>query len=216
MCFSAEASFIAAAALSVAGVATIRMAKTKKEILFASVPFLFGIQQFIEGLLWLSFRFAWIDINIIATNIFLLFARGFWPVFFPLAILLVESVLWRRKVLVGFLLTGIVAGVYFLYLMLTHPMSSSLFNGHIVYNAEYYAPFWEIFFLFYVLATTVSALFSSHRMVRVMGVLVFISGLITYYLYLISFASIWCFFAAVLSFVVYLHFRERRLSVKKA
>lgn len=214
MCFSAEASFIVGVALSAAGVATLMMAKTKKELPFASVPLLFGIQQLIEGFLWLSLRFDWFDMNYITTNLFLLFARGIWPIFFPLAVLLLESVSWRKKVLFGFWMTGIVAGAFFLYFMITHPMTSSLFNGHIVYNAWYFAPFWEVFFLLYVFATTIGCLFSSHRMVRIMGILLFVSGLITYFLYLVSFASVWCFFAAVTSFVAYLHFRERdKLSV---
>ncbi len=218
MCFSAEASFVAGAALSAAGVATIRMARGRNELPFAAVPLIFGIQQIIEGFLWLSFRFDWPTVNLIATNLYLFFARGFWPVFFPFAILLFETVPWRKKVLSGFVLTGIVAGAYFLYFMIARHMSASLFNGHIVYSGPYLAPYWEAFFFLYALATAVSALFSSHRIVRMMGVFIFIAGLITYYLYLVSFASVWCFFAAVLSFVVYLHFREesRELATEKA
>ena len=53
MCFSASASFIAAAALATTGVATLRMASRPSELPFAAVPLLFGIQQFIEGLTWL-------------------------------------------------------------------------------------------------------------------------------------------------------------------
>ena len=57
MCFSATASFVASGALSALGVATLRATQRKAEIPFATIPLLFGIQQFVEGVLWLSFRF---------------------------------------------------------------------------------------------------------------------------------------------------------------
>ena len=57
MCFSATASFVAGSALVVLGVATLRATRRKSEIPFAAIPLLFGIQQLVEGLLWLSFRF---------------------------------------------------------------------------------------------------------------------------------------------------------------
>lgn len=51
MCFSASASFIAGASLSAIGVATLRRVESKKEIPFATIPLLFGIQQLIEGVI---------------------------------------------------------------------------------------------------------------------------------------------------------------------
>jgi branched-subunit amino acid permease len=57
MCLSATASFIAGVSLSVLGVATVKKAERKAEIPFAMIPLLFGTQQIVEGMLWLSFRF---------------------------------------------------------------------------------------------------------------------------------------------------------------
>ena len=54
MCFSATASFIAGTGLSVLGVATLRATRRKEEIPFAAIPLLFGFQQIVEGVLWLS------------------------------------------------------------------------------------------------------------------------------------------------------------------
>lgn len=55
MCFSAEASFISGTVLVTIGVAAIRLCKHPKELLFASIPLLLGVQQFSEGYLWLIF-----------------------------------------------------------------------------------------------------------------------------------------------------------------
>ena len=55
MCFSATASFVAGTTLSTIGVATITKVKQRSELPFALIPLLFGIQQFIEGIIWLTF-----------------------------------------------------------------------------------------------------------------------------------------------------------------
>jgi hypothetical protein len=55
MCFSPTASFVAGVAISTVGVATLKNVKNKREIPFALVPLIFGIQQIIEGFVWLSF-----------------------------------------------------------------------------------------------------------------------------------------------------------------
>src|SRR5665647_3820666 len=75
MCFSATASFIAGVSLSVLGAATVKMAKRKAEIPFAMIPLLFGAQQIVEGMLWLSFRFDAPLLNVSMTYLFTLFSH---------------------------------------------------------------------------------------------------------------------------------------------
>ena len=52
MCFSANASFGAGVFLTSIGVIATKNISNKKQILFASIPILFGIQQITEGFLW--------------------------------------------------------------------------------------------------------------------------------------------------------------------
>ena len=54
MCFSAAASFTAGAVLTGIGVATLRKVEHPTYYLFASIPLLFAVQQFSEGVLWLT------------------------------------------------------------------------------------------------------------------------------------------------------------------
>ena len=58
----------------------------------------------------------------------------------------------------------------------------------------------------YLLAATVSPMFSSYRLVKVFGVLALLSFAAAYGFYATWFISVWCFFAALLSAVIYLHF----------
>lgn len=54
MCFSAEASFAASAALAATGLSSVVLAKTKKIRLVALIPLAFSVQQAIEGFQWLT------------------------------------------------------------------------------------------------------------------------------------------------------------------
>jgi hypothetical protein len=65
MCFSASASFIAGGALTAVGVVTLKKTENKKEIPFAAIPLLFGIQQLIEGVIWLTLRHHAPELNML-------------------------------------------------------------------------------------------------------------------------------------------------------
>src|SRR5665647_2843196 len=80
MCFSATASFIAGISLSILGVATVKRAGRKADIPFAMIPLLFGSQQIVEGMLWLSFRFDDPLLNVTMTYLFTLFSHVLWPI----------------------------------------------------------------------------------------------------------------------------------------
>ena len=55
MCFSASASFIAGTTLCAVGVATIKRTEARSELPLAMIPLMFGVQQLIEGVVWLTF-----------------------------------------------------------------------------------------------------------------------------------------------------------------
>ncbi|OIP65760.1 MAG: hypothetical protein COV32_00870 [Candidatus Yonathbacteria bacterium CG10_big_fil_rev_8_21_14_0_10_43_136] len=209
MCFSATASFVAGTALSATGAVTLAETKKKSDIPFASLPFLFGIQQFIEGGVWLSFQYGLPYLNQIATYSFMLFAYIFWPVFIPFAVGLLETDSHRKKILYAFQFVGLAVGSYLLYFIVTHPAVSQVVNKSIVYTVpkEY-----GVFLVgMYLVATCVSCLFSTHRIINLFGVLAVLSLAIAYYFFTASYVSVWCFFAAILSIVVYLYFRDRSI-----
>ena len=61
----------------------------------------------------------------------------------------------------------------------------------------------------YVVATGASLLLSSHRTVKLFGVLTLLSFVAAYAYYTTWFVSVWCYFAALLSGVVLPHFKTR-------
>jgi hypothetical protein len=54
MCFSATANFVGSTALGGIGVVTLTKVKHPRELLFAALPVLFAVHQFIEGFVWLG------------------------------------------------------------------------------------------------------------------------------------------------------------------
>jgi hypothetical protein len=207
MCFSATASFIAGTALSVLGVATLRATRRKAEIPFAAIPLLFGLQQIVEGTLWLSFSFDAPQLNVAMTYLFSIFSHVLWPMFVPFSIGLLEAVPWRRKVIWGFQGVGLLVGLYLLYMIIKFPVTS-VAAANIVYVSPH---FYKLpVMLLYLAATCVSCFFSSQATIRLFGAIALLLFLLAYGFFAVALFSVWCFFAAVLSAIIYVHFRSGR------
>ncbi len=203
MCFSATASFIAGVSLSALGIVTVKKAERKTEVPFAMIPLLFGVQQIVEGMLWLSFRFDAPLLNMTTTYAFTLFSHVLWPIFVPFSIGLVETVAWRKKVILAFQLIGIAVGFYLLYLIVRFPVTSEV-DEHIVYVSPH---FYKVpVMVLYLAATCVGSFFSSHKLINIFGALALLLFMVAYWFHTVALLSIWCFFAAILSAVIYLHF----------
>ena len=209
MCFSASASFIAGTTLSVVGVAALRNTKTKSEIPFAMIPLLFGIQQLTEGVIWMTFHSNAPLLRLTTTYIYSGFSHVLWPMYVPFAMGVLETVPWRKKAIFGFLAAGIPVGLYLLYAIVSRPLMAEVIGKHIVYASPHF--YLVPVMVLYLAATCVSCFFSSHGFVRLFGVLALLSFIAAYIVYVNALVSIWCFFAAVLSLLIYLHLRFRPL-----
>ncbi len=190
--------------MSAIGVLTLKKAEQKAEIPLAMIPLLFGIQQIIEGMLWLSFRLEAPLLNVTMTYAFTLFSHVLWPMFVPFSIGLVETVAWRKKVISAFQLTGVAVGLYLLYWIVKFPVTSEV-DEHIVYVSPHFIK--VPMMMLYLAATCVSCFFSSHKLINLFGVLALLLFMVAYWVHSVAFFSIWCFFAAILSVVIYLHFK---------
>jgi len=204
MCFSATASFSAGAVLLGLGTLTLKSVRHPREWLFAAIPLLFAVQQLSEGMIWLTFRYEAPQLNTVMTHVYSFFSHVLWPAYVPLAVLLIEAPGRRRRVLLAFVATGIAVGTYLLYVLVAFPIVSRPIGQHIEYVSPHF--FAAVVMTLYLLSTTVSPILSTHRMVRVFGVLALLSFGAAYFFYATWFISVWCFFAALLSAVVYLHF----------
>lgn len=203
MCFSATASFTAGTALLAVGAFTTSRTRRPAALPFALIPVLFGIQQLIEGGLWLTFPDKAPDLNAVLTHLYSLFSHVLWPIYVPIAVLLLEVVPWRRKVLAGIALAGAAVGLYLMYFLITEPVEARVVGRHIAYLSPHF--YVVPVMILYVLGTCVSAFLSSCGTVRWFGVATFVALVAAYAFYAFWFISVWCFFAALLSVIVVVH-----------
>jgi hypothetical protein len=213
MCFSATASFVAGTALSTIGVVTIRKAERRSELPFAMIPLLFGIQQLVEGIIWLTFSYDAPLLKQTMTYGYSVFSHVVWPIYVPFAVGFLESAQWRKRALLGFQAAGLIVGVYLLFILITRPVVAQIDSLHVGRHILYVSPhfFLAPVMVFYLAATSISCFVSSHPFVRLFGGLLLVTFISAYLLYARALISIWCFFAAVLSLIIYLHLRYRKL-----
>ena len=89
------------------------MTARKAELPLAIIPFLFGLQQLTEGIIWLSFHNESPLPKATLTFVYSLFSHVLWPIFIPFAVGLLEGVIaWRKKALVACQIAGTAVGIY--------------------------------------------------------------------------------------------------------
>ena len=210
MCFSAAASFAAGGALSVAGGLTIAHVKKKSELPFASIPLLFGVQQAIEGVVWVSFGST--VVNTVATYAYSMFSHVLWPVFVPIAVLLMETEPIRKKILSLFSFLGLGVGGYLLYYIIADPVTAHVVNNSIAYHSPHLYVY--LIMALYLVATCGSCFVSSHRIINLFGTVLLISFAVAAWFYTETFFSVWCFFAGILSIIVYWFFKRKPVATR--
>ena len=207
MCFSATASFSAGAVLLGLGALTLRSALAshrRRDVPFAAIPLLFAIQQLIEGVIWLTFSHDAPLLNSVMTHAYSFFSHVLWPLYVPVAVVLMEPAGWRRRALVVLVLAGATVAASLLLVLLLFPVVARPTGQHIEYVSPHF--FAAVTMTLYLLSTAVSPLLSTHRWVVVFGALALLSFGAAYAFYATWFISVWCFFAALLSAVIYRHF----------
>jgi hypothetical protein len=213
MCFSAEASFTAAAVLVPPGAYCVARAArySPRYLPLALVPLAFAAQQCAEGFVWLGLERDDADLVRDASRVFLFFAVAFWPFMVPFSLCVRERRLKPRIVLALFALLSLVWLWVYLPLALDPDrwLTTHVVHHSVQYDFDDLPAFnylslvaWRIVYLFLICAPLAVALPKrSERglLIPVIGVLLAGLFLLTYVLFSYAFTSVWCFFAAFLS-----------------
>lgn len=214
MCFSANASFIAGAVLTVVGIASVSQVKKPVHLVFASIPLFFAIQQICEGFVWLSLsRTAFSDWHTLAKYAFLIFAQVIWPFWIPLSFLSIEPNPKRRKIIRYFLFAGITVSIILCCRLLFFPAVAAIDGCHISYQIGASKLMRIVVGILYISSIVVAPFFSSWKNAMILAVANVVSLVVTHVFYEAYLVSVWCFFAAVQSILVFMVIREikRRL-----
>lgn len=217
MCFSPSASFTASAVLLVTAGYALNKTRASGEKRFypiAFTPFLFAVQQLIEGFIWLCLQ----DHMTISSAtleslslLYLFFAYAFWPFWVPLSIAIFDQK--RRILLLCFTVVGIIFFLTAIIHFSLHPdiLDTKIINHSICYiHSCAYRFDWSLFV--YLAVTCGSMIIASWVQINILGWITLAAAVLTFIIYNHTFASVWCFFSAIIS--IYIAFMAHLLEKK--
>ena len=209
VCFSATANFVGSGILGGIGILTLTKVKHRRELLFASLPTLFAIHQFIEGFVWLGLD------GVLPAKVahdagagYILYAQGMLPLLLPLSVLLFEPNVKSRRRMLPFLVVGTLTTLYVLWALTAFPFEVYIRQHSIVYSNP--ATSSILLGALYVISTCGSLFFSKERDMVIFGAVNLIILLIVMAVKEYAFTSVWCAYAAVASVIVLAYFWKSR------
>jgi hypothetical protein len=210
VCFSAAANFVGSGVLGTIGVVTLTKVKHRRELLFASLPALFALHQFIEGFVWLGLD------GILSPQVthdmgaaFMLYAQGLLPFLLPLSVLLFEPTVKRRRRMLPFLVIGGLTTLYMLWALTAYSTQVYEVGNSIVYINP--ATNNTAVAILYVIATCGTLFFSEVTDMILFGAANFIILLVVMAVKRYAFTSLWCAYAAVASVIILAYFWKSSL-----
>ena len=215
MCFSAEASFTAAAILLPAGALGMQRAhRTDRRYLpFAALPLFFGLQQLFEGLVWTGNALSSDTMVLRYSLAYMFFSWLAWPVWVPLSTYFLEPCR-RRYIYLIFAVVGGMLGAmqYFPYFahegwlvtkFFPHAIS---YQGAVLFDLIMRREITNAIYLFVIIAPLLT---SSDRRAQIFGILISVVATVTYLFFQFAYISVFCFGGALMSlYIVYMIFRE--------
>jgi hypothetical protein len=210
VCFSATANFVGSGVLAGLGVVTLTKVKHRRELLFAALPTLFAIHQFIEGFVWLGLDgYLSPAVTHFMGEAFVLYAQGLLPLVLPLSVFLFEPDVKSRRRMLPFVVIGAVTMIYMLRALVMYPLEISVRGNSIVYVNQ--GTNYTSLALFYVIATCGSLFFSRVRAMVMFGVANLTILLVVMAVKRYAFTSLWCAYAAIASVIILAYFWKSRL-----
>lgn len=220
MCFSATASFTAAGVLATVGCLSIKAASSPQLRLMALIPLFFAVQQLFEGITWITLTPELINsiFHIIGIYGFLFFAGIFWPIWIPFTLFQLERNSFRKSLFkvnlaigafvaacIGLIMLVIGQEAEILAQHISYPLLSNSFNHYLVSDTGT-----GYFFLMglYVWVVVGSCFISTVPYLWHFGLLTGLAFVITQMFYAYAFESIWCYFAAIISGLIFFIIHE--------
>ncbi len=200
MCFSATASFTSAAILSGAGVYNLAIMRKKPAFwAMAAIPLFFALQQFHEGLVWLSMYMSGF-LLCYSSHTYLFFAYVFWPIWLPISLYCIEPDAKKKWYLLLFVFVGIFVAIqlYLPQFFFNNVLKVSLvdhslaYTTHLFFVHRMYA--WLLGVL-YLTSSSCGCFISSYKQMRPISIYGMVSFIAAYAIKSTDFISVWCFFS---------------------
>jgi hypothetical protein len=211
MCFSATANFVGSGVLGAVGVATLARVRHRRELLFAALPTMFAVHQFIEGFVWLGLD------GVLSPRVthdmaaaFMLYAQGLLPFLIPLSVVLFEPNVRSRRRMLPFLIAGAGTALYMLWALIAYPVEVFVRGNSIVYIDD--GTNKTAIAVLYIFTTCGTLFFSKIRNMVIFGaanlaILLTVMAVKRY-----AFTSLWCAYAAAASVIILAYFWRSRFT----
>ena len=207
MCFSAAASFIVGGSLLVVGTVIIKKVHLKKDIPVALIPLIFAAQQIVEGLVWLSLDSNNLQAQFWLSNSYGVFVGVIWPLYVPFAIYFAETDNKRKKLIALIGLSGLLLALYTVFGIVSQPVTAEIINDNIYYEHDIHI--YPLIIVLYLISTCLPFILSSFKNLHLAGFVIMVGFFVAILIYTKTFVSVWCFFAAIASALIFLYFKNR-------
>jgi hypothetical protein len=187
---------------------SLKLGWRRRELLpFAALPLLFGLQQVVEGFVWLDLLSATPERARTPALGFMFFSHFLWLFWVPLAAAIAERVACRRRLFFAMTGVGLVFGgaMYWPFVFdydLWHVKIHEHSIGYYVDLVFDDAIPRDLSHGLYAVLTLVPLFASSSHRIKLLGAMMAIAAALTLLFFVYTFSSVWCFFAAGLSFYV--------------
>jgi hypothetical protein len=225
MCFSAAASFSSAALLVPLGIAAVQRSwqDHRPELLpLALMPVGFGLQQGLEGVVWLGLNHGPAAPLLKGGALaYLFFALALWPIWIPYVVLSLwpQQRHWPGRPLLWTLQgAGLVLGIGLWLPLLLQPtrIEPVVLKGSIDYGLTLLMSGGLAESIRYLYAAVIGLplLLLPYAWLRSFGVALLASGLVAEWAYRQAFLSVWCYLSALLSVLIVWIIYTKRLPTK--
>ena len=207
MCFSPEGDLAAGIVVTAIGVDAVRHLHHRHDHLaLAVLPLLLGIHQIDEAFVWWGLQgVVPHGLGRAATWLYLLIAFVVLPVLVPLVVMALEPTAGRRRRMLPFLAIGTGVSVVLLVTMLRNGPRVALGSYHLAYSIG--LEHGIVVVGLYVVATCGPLLVSGYRHIAIFGLANVAAVVVLARLSADGFASLWCFYAAIVCGAILLHMR---------
>jgi hypothetical protein len=208
MCFSAAASFGAAAVLLPAGAASMSRARKvdRRYLAFCTLPLLFGLQQFSEGAIWIAGDRGYSDWVDYLSLTYMFFSWLAWPIWIPFSVYFLEPSNRRPIYLVLSILGGMLGATqYFPYFAHDGWLTTTFLPRAISYGGKELLDFVigrEATYAAYLFLVIAPLVLSSEKTAKVFGLLLTAVVAVTYVFFSYAYISVFCFGGAVMSLYI--------------
>jgi len=191
------------------GIVSNRMSLPAGSRVLAAFPLLFGVHQGIEGVIWLSMAYATpVFFQKCIVFIYEIIAVAAWPILCPLSVLLIEPSGQKRPIVRWFLGGGILLAAYLAWFIAIGPLTATVGGCSLQYDNI--VPFPEYMVLIYVFIVASPYLLARNGYLVAFGIFLVVGWRLAALINELTFVSVWCFFAAILSLLIYFYFRSHR------